>query len=96
MPAIEEALQSKMIEAQAGTSSSYRDILYYIAEMTRFSCARYGFDYDSTKAAIQMALVFTHRVRHTWNPNKSFVRWAEAIMNHAISRMAKANKANIF
>jgi hypothetical protein len=79
----EDRLKSIMTDSQAGKREAYRETLQYILVKTQDYCLKYSLDNEMTEVVIATALLLTHELRHTYDPDRSFDRWADAIVEHA-------------
>jgi hypothetical protein len=83
----EDRLKSIMTDSQAGKREAYRETLQYISARTQDYCLEHGLNDEVTEFVIATALLLTHELRHTYDPDRSFNRWADAIVEHARNRL---------
>jgi hypothetical protein len=83
----EDHLKHIMVDSQTGKREAYRETLQYILARTQDYCLEHGLNDEVTQVVIATVLLLTHELRHTYDPGRSFNRWADAIVEHARNRV---------
>ncbi|EIL89231.1 RNA polymerase sigma factor [Rhodanobacter sp. 115] len=68
-----------MAAAQAGDRRAYERVLASSLSLIRSVARRQGVPVDSIDDVVQETLLTVHRVRHTYDPTRSFDAWLAAI-----------------
>lgn len=68
-----------MAAAQAGDRRAYERVLGEAVPLIRATARRQGVPTDSVDDVVQETLLTVHRVRHTFDPSRSFDAWLTAI-----------------
>lgn len=68
-----------MANAQGGDQSAYAELLKEILPVLRAVARRQHRDFDRAEDVVQDMLLTIHRVRHTYDPNRSFRAWVFTI-----------------
>ena len=68
-----------MAKAQSGDQSAYADLLKEILPVLRAVARRQHRDFERAEDVVQDVLLTIHRVRHTYDPNRSFRGWVFTI-----------------
>jgi RNA polymerase sigma-70 factor (ECF subfamily) len=71
-----------MAAAQAGDGAAYTALLRDCLPLLRQIARRQGVPPDRVEDAVQDVLLTLHRVRHTYDPARSFTAWLRAIAQH--------------
>ncbi len=87
-----ETWNQLMAAAQSGDRWSYARLLQEILPTIRLIAQRYHERPDHAEAVVRDVLATLHRVRHTYDPGRSFANWLCAI-THRRSREAAGRKA---
>jgi len=77
---------SLMRAAQAGDRDAYAELLYACLPLIKSFAQRTGAGGDKLDDVIRETLIVVHRVRHTYDPSRSFVTWLMAISWHVSNR----------
>jgi RNA polymerase sigma-70 factor (ECF subfamily) len=81
-PAMESPAQRRtrwMIAAQAGDRRAYEKLLADSIALIRAAARRRGVGQDHLDDVVQETLITVHRVRHTFDPARSYDAWLNAI-----------------
>ncbi|HET7929975.1 MAG TPA: sigma-70 family RNA polymerase sigma factor [Rhodanobacteraceae bacterium] len=70
-----------MAAAQAGDRQAYERVLADSVALIRHVARRRGVPVDARDDVVQETLLTVHRVRHTYDPSRSFDAWLVAIAN---------------
>lgn len=70
-----------MAAAQAGDRSAYEKLLADSVALIRAAARRQGVAHDHVDDVVQETLITVHRVRHTYDPARSYDAWLTAIAN---------------
>ncbi|MEO8810538.1 MAG: sigma-70 family RNA polymerase sigma factor [Rhodanobacter sp.] len=70
-----------MAAAQAGDRRAYEKVLADSVSLIRAAARRQGVPFDHLDDVVQETLLTVHRVRHTYDPNRSYDAWLTAIAN---------------
>jgi len=70
-----------MAAAQAGDRRAYEKLLADSVALIRAAARRQGVPYDHLDDVVQETLITVHRVRHTYDPARSYDAWLTAIAN---------------
>jgi RNA polymerase sigma factor (sigma-70 family) len=70
-----------MAAAQAGDRRAYERLLADSVGLIRAAARRQGVAHDHIDDVVQETLITVHRVRHTYDPNRSYDAWITAIAN---------------
>jgi RNA polymerase sigma-70 factor (ECF subfamily) len=70
-----------MAAAQAGDRRAYEKLLADSIGMIRAAARRQGVAHDHLDDVVQETLITVHRVRHTYDPSRSYDAWITAIAN---------------
>jgi RNA polymerase sigma factor (sigma-70 family) len=76
---IDQQWSMLMTEAQAGDRVSYERLLRECAPFISHVACRQGVRGERLDDVVQEALMTVHRVRHTYDPSRSFMAWLRAI-----------------
>jgi RNA polymerase sigma factor (sigma-70 family) len=76
---IDRRWSTLMTQAQAGDRISYERLLRECAPFISRVASRQGVRGDRLDDVVQDALTTVHRVRHTYDPTRSFILWLHAI-----------------
>jgi RNA polymerase sigma-70 factor (ECF subfamily) len=68
-----------MAAAQAGDRRAYERVLADSVALIRAVARRQGVAYDQLDDVVQETLLTIHRVRHTYDPNRSYDAWLAAL-----------------
>ncbi|KZC21567.1 RNA polymerase subunit sigma-24 [Rhodanobacter denitrificans] len=68
-----------MVAAQAGDRRAYERLLADSVALIRATARRQGVAQDQLDDVVQEALITVHRVRHTYDPTRSYDAWLTAI-----------------
>lgn len=68
-----------MAAAQAGDRQAYERVLADSVSLIRAAARRQGVDVDLQDDVVQETLFTVHRVRHTYDPSRSYDAWLSAI-----------------
>lgn len=68
-----------MAEAQAGDRRAYEKVLADSVSLIRAVARRQGVPMDQVDDVVQETLLAVHRVRHTYDPTRSYDAWLSAI-----------------
>lgn len=68
-----------MTAAQAGDRPAYEALLRDCVPLIRRTARRAGVQADRVDDVVQDVLLTLHRVRHTYDPGRSFTAWLDAI-----------------
>ncbi|WP_243049861.1 sigma-70 family RNA polymerase sigma factor [Dyella sp. RRB7] len=68
-----------MAEAQAGDRRAYERVLAESVPLIRAAARRQGVPIDHVDDVVQETLLAVHRVRHTYDPARSYDAWLSAI-----------------
>ncbi|UJM91722.1 sigma-70 family RNA polymerase sigma factor [Rhodanobacter denitrificans] len=68
-----------MVAAQAGDRRAYARLLADSVALIRATARRQGVAQDQLDDVVQEALITVHRVRHTYDPTRSYDAWLTAI-----------------
>jgi len=68
-----------MLAAQAGDSAAYEDLLRQCVPFIKNVARRRSITADRTDDVVQDVLMTIHRVRHTYDPSRSFTAWLRVI-----------------
>ena len=71
-----------MAAAQAGDGAAYAALLRDCLPLVRSVVRRQGVPSDAVEDAVQDVLLTLHRVRHTYDPARSFDAWIAGIARH--------------
>jgi RNA polymerase sigma-70 factor (ECF subfamily) len=81
-----------MVRAQQGDQRAYEELLQLLARDARgFVGRRVGW-VDWVEDVVQEALLTVHRVRHTYDPTRSFAPWFYAILNSRLIDTLRSRK----
>ncbi|WP_343854659.1 RNA polymerase sigma factor [Rhodanobacter soli] len=70
-----------MAAAQAGDRRAYEKLLADSVALIRAAARRHGVAPDGLDDVVQETLISVHRVRHTYDPTRSYDAWLTAIAN---------------
>ncbi|MFC5435535.1 RNA polymerase sigma factor [Rhodanobacter umsongensis] len=70
-----------MAAAQAGDRRTYEKLLADSVALIRVAARRQGVAQDHIDDVVQETLITVHRVRHTYDPTRSYDAWLTAIAN---------------
>lgn len=88
-----------MAAAQAGDRRAYERVLAASVELIRRVARRRGVPIDSRDDVVQETLLTIHRVRHTYDPSRSYDAWLAAIAERraidALRRHGRRNRSEI-
>ncbi|MFA6228574.1 MAG: sigma-70 family RNA polymerase sigma factor [Rhodanobacter sp.] len=70
-----------MAAAQAGDRRAYEKLLADSVALIRAAARRQGVAHDHVDDVVQETLITVHRVRHTYDPARSYDAWLTAIAN---------------
>ncbi|MDQ6648047.1 MAG: RNA polymerase sigma factor [Pseudomonadota bacterium] len=70
-----------MAAAQAGDRKIYEKLLADSVALIRAAARRQGVAIDLVDDVVQETLITVHRVRHTYDPNRSYDAWITALAN---------------
>ena len=70
-----------MVAAQAGDRRAYEKLLADSVALIRAAARRRGVAQDHIDDVVQETLITVHRVRHTYDPSRSYDAWLTAIAN---------------
>ncbi|MCW8808774.1 MAG: sigma-70 family RNA polymerase sigma factor [Rhodanobacter sp.] len=70
-----------MAAAQAGDRRAYEKVLAESVPLIRAAARRQGVGHDHLDDVVQETLITVHRVRHTYDPARSYDAWITAIAN---------------
>ena len=70
---------ARMAAAQAGDRRAYEQVLAESIALIRATARRKGVAHDHLDDVVQETLVTVHRVRHTYDPSRSYDAWLTAI-----------------
>lgn len=79
MDALDRHWSQLMAKAQNGDQSAYADLLREILPVLRAVARRQHRNTDRAEDVVQEVLLTIHRVRHTYDPNRSFRGWVFTI-----------------
>ena len=65
--------------AQGGDQAAYRELLRDIVPLLRAAARRHHRNFDRAEDVVQEILLTVHRVRHTYDPSRSFRNWVLCI-----------------
>ena len=68
-----------MAAAQAGDRAAYERVLADSVALIRAIARRHGIAHDHVDDVVQETLLSVHRVRHTYDPRRSYAAWLGAI-----------------
>jgi len=86
--ALDKRWSELMASAQQGDSRAYRELLTEILPVVRAAVRRRQGSLEGVEDVVQDVLLSLHRVRHTYDPSRSFRRWLFAIVHRrAIDRL---------
>jgi DNA-directed RNA polymerase specialized sigma24 family protein len=68
-----------MRAAQAGDRDAYKELLYASLPLIESVAQRTGASGDKLDDLIEETLIVIHRVRHTYDPSRSFFTWLIAV-----------------
>ena len=71
-----------MAAAQAGDRLAYEKVLADSIALIRSTARRQGVDPGQVDDVVQETLITLHRVRHTYDPARSYDAWLSAIASH--------------
>ena len=77
--ALDRRWSKLMAGAQGGDQSAYAELLEEILPVLRAVARRQHRDLDRAEDVVQDVLLTIHRVRHTYDPNRSFRSWVFTI-----------------
>jgi RNA polymerase sigma-70 factor, ECF subfamily len=81
-----------MVAAQDGDRSAYERLLREILPLLHAVVARHHRHPDRIDDAIQDVLLSVHRVRHTYDPARSFRHWLVAITRYRSRRRCSGDR----
>jgi DNA-directed RNA polymerase specialized sigma24 family protein len=81
-----------MRAAQAGDRDAYKELLYACLPLIKNVAQRTGARGDKLNYMIEETLIVIHRVRHTYDPSRSFVTWLIAISLHVSTDRMRGQK----
>ncbi|MEE8439552.1 MAG: sigma-70 family RNA polymerase sigma factor [Micropepsaceae bacterium] len=79
MEGLDRAWSQLMAKAQNGDQSAYADLLAQILPVLRAVARRQHHNFERAEDVVQDVLLTIHRVRHTYDPNRSFRGWVFTI-----------------
>lgn len=84
-----------MAAAQAGDRRAYEKLLADSVALIRAAARRQGVPFDHIDDVVQETLMTVHRVRHTFDPSRSYDAWLTAIASRrAIDSMRSHGRRN--
>ncbi|WP_051999751.1 sigma-70 family RNA polymerase sigma factor [Leptospira vanthielii] len=84
-----ETYSRLMVEAQAGNSEAYHNLLSKISDILSGFLARRIYSFDDREDVLQEILIAIHRSRHTYLPTKPFHPWMYAIAKNILYKYYK-------
>jgi RNA polymerase sigma factor (sigma-70 family) len=79
-----------MAAAQAGDRAAYEQVLAESVSLIRAVARRRGVPHDHLDDVVQDTLVTLHRIRHTYDPARSYNAWLSAIAAHRALDMLRS------
>jgi RNA polymerase sigma-70 factor (ECF subfamily) len=79
-----QQLSHLMTAAQSGDKGAYAQLLREVLPFIRATCMQRWDDPMQVEANVRKVLQAVHRLRHTYNPARSFARWLAAISDYCV------------
>lgn len=97
MEALDRHWAQLMAKVQGGDQSAYAELLGEILPVLRAVARRQHRNFERAEDVVQDVLLTVHRVRHTYDPNRSFRAWVFTIARRrSIDALRKSGRVSKF